>query len=40
MWFFAWILGVLPALAFGIINVTCYESQQCLGSAEAERPAV
>lgn len=40
MWFFAWILGVLLALAFGIINMIWYESQQCLGSAEAERPAV
>ncbi len=28
MWYFAWILGVLLALAFGIINVMWYESEQ------------
>jgi len=31
MWYFAWILGVLLAVAFGIINVMWYESEQCLG---------
>ena len=40
MWFFAWILGVLLALAFRIINLTRYAWQQCLGSAKDERPAV
>jgi cyd operon protein YbgT len=34
MWYFAWILGVLLAVAFGIINVMWYESEQCLGEAE------
>ncbi|MBK1695491.1 cytochrome bd-I oxidase subunit CydX [Chromatium weissei] len=29
MWYFAWLLGVLLALAFGIINVMWYESEQC-----------
>jgi cytochrome bd-I ubiquinol oxidase subunit X len=31
MWYFAWLLGVLLALAFGIINVMWYESEQCHG---------
>ena len=31
MWYFAWILGVLLALAFGIITVMWYESENCLG---------
>ena len=30
MWYFAWILGVLLAVAFGIINVLWLESEQCL----------
>ena len=30
MWYFTWILGVLLALAFGIINVMWYESEQCV----------
>ena len=30
MWYFTWILGVLLALAFGIINVMWYESEQSL----------
>ncbi|WP_428995631.1 cytochrome bd-I oxidase subunit CydX [Lamprobacter modestohalophilus] len=34
MWYFTWILGVLLAVAFGIINVLWYESSQCLGGAE------
>ena len=34
MWYFTWILGVLLALAFGIINVMWYEAQQCLGKAD------
>ena len=28
MWYFTWILGVLLAIAFGIINVMWYESEQ------------
>lgn len=31
MWYFTWILGVLLALAFGIINVMWYEAEQCMG---------
>jgi len=37
MWYFAWILGVLLALAFGIINVLWYESEQWLGEPEDNR---
>ena len=33
MWYFTWILGVLLALAFGIINVMWYESEQFSGDA-------
>ena len=29
MWYFTWILGVLLALALGVINVMWYESEQC-----------
>ncbi len=36
MWYFAWILGVLLACAFGIINVMWLESEHCLGSADDE----
>ena len=32
MWYFTWILGVLLAVAFGIINVLWLESEQCLGN--------
>ena len=28
MWYFAWILGVLLACAFGVINVMWYEMEQ------------
>lgn len=28
MWYFSWILGVLLACAFGIINVMWYEMEQ------------
>ncbi len=31
MWYFAWILGVLLAVAFGIINVLWLESEHCVG---------
>jgi cyd operon protein YbgT len=34
MWYFAWILGVLLACAFGIINVMWLESEHCLGDEE------
>ena len=34
MWYFTWILGVLLAVAFGIINVLWLESEQCLGNAD------
>lgn len=36
MWYFAWILGVLLAVAFGIINVMWLEAEQCLGAADDE----
>jgi cyd operon protein YbgT len=38
MWYFAWILGVLLALAFGIINVMWYESEECLRRTGDPRP--
>jgi len=31
MWYFTWILGVLLACAFGIVNVMWLESEHCLG---------
>jgi len=31
MWYFTWILGVLLACAFGIINVMWLELNQCMG---------
>ena len=31
MWYFAWILGVLLAAAFGIINVMWMETEELLG---------
>lgn len=34
MWYFTWILGVLLACAFGVINVMWLESEQCLGSSD------
>jgi cyd operon protein YbgT len=34
MWYFTWILGVLLALALGVINVMWYEAEQCMGDAE------
>ena len=27
MWYFTWILGVLLAMAFGVINVMWYEAE-------------
>jgi cyd operon protein YbgT len=31
MWYFSWILGVLLACAFGIINVMWMEAEEMLG---------
>lgn len=31
MWYFTWILGVLLALAFGVINVMWLEAEHVLG---------
>ena len=31
MWYFTWILGVLLACAFGIINVMWMEAEEMLG---------
>lgn len=35
MWYFSWILGVLLACAFGIINVMWYEAE---GYEDEEMP--
>jgi len=35
MWYFTWILGVLLALALGIINVMWYEAEY--GRADQEK---
>jgi len=37
VWYFAWILGVLLACAFGIINVMWLESEQDLSGDDEER---
>lgn len=37
MWYFAWILGVLLAVAFGIINVMWLEAETCEEEARAAR---
>jgi cyd operon protein YbgT len=34
MWYFTWILGVLLACAFGIVNVMWLESEHGLGDEE------
>jgi cyd operon protein YbgT len=34
MWYFTWILGVLLALAFGIINVMWMEAEEMLGDSD------
>lgn len=34
MWYFTWILGVLLALAFGVINVMWYECQEPVSNPE------
>ena len=38
MWYFTWILGVLLAIAAGVINVMWLESEQCLGSENDGEP--
>lgn len=35
MWYFAWILGVLLACSFGIINAMWLESEKCLDDDES-----
>lgn len=35
MWYFTWILGVLLACAFGIVNVMWLEAEHCLGEDES-----
>ena len=35
MWYFTWILGVLLALAFGVINVMWYEAEECFNQQES-----
>lgn len=30
MWYFTWILGVMLALALGVINALWYEAERCL----------
>jgi len=36
MWYFAWVLGVGLALAFGIINVMWLEANYMLGELDEE----
>jgi cyd operon protein YbgT len=36
MWYFAWILGVLLAVAFAVINVMWLEAEQCLAATDDE----
>ncbi|WP_395826303.1 cytochrome bd-I oxidase subunit CydX [Collimonas sp.] len=36
MWYFAWILGIGLALAFGIINVMWLEANYAFGSHDEE----
>jgi cyd operon protein YbgT len=37
MWYFAWILGLGLAVAFGIINVMWLEAEQPFDDADAPR---
>jgi cyd operon protein YbgT len=39
MWYFAWILGVLLAAAFGIINVMWMETEEMLGNEKNGTPS-
>ena len=34
MWYFSWILGVLLACAFGIVNVMWMEAREMLGTED------
>jgi cyd operon protein YbgT len=36
MWYFTWILGVVAALAVGIINVMWYEAEDAYRDFEGE----
>ncbi|KAF0814408.1 Cytochrome bd ubiquinol oxidase subunit X [Andreprevotia sp. IGB-42] len=36
MWYFAWILGLGLALAFGVVNVMWLESQYAFGGRTAD----
>jgi cyd operon protein YbgT len=38
MWYFTWILGVLLACAFGIINVMWLEVEEALAATDEEQP--
>lgn len=38
MWYFSWLLGVLLALALGVINVMWYESEQCRDRENDDMP--
>jgi cytochrome bd-I ubiquinol oxidase subunit X len=40
MWYFAWILGVLLAAAFGIINVMWMETEELLGEESEKQTPV
>jgi cyd operon protein YbgT len=37
MWYFAWILGIGVALAFGLINVMWLEANYFLGELDEEK---
>jgi cyd operon protein YbgT len=39
MWYFTWILGVLLALAFGVINVMWMEAEHVLGEGDEKTDA-
>jgi len=39
MWYFTWILGVLLAVSFGIINVLWLESENCMDDEDDNNPA-
>lgn len=36
MWYFSWIIGVMLAVALGIINVMWYEAEQALDAESDE----
>ncbi|NRA61990.1 MAG: cytochrome bd-I oxidase subunit CydX [Psychrobium sp.] len=37
MWYFSWILGVLLAVSFGIINVMWYEMEQLVDNVSKDQ---